>query len=204
MISLSKIGIMGGTFNPIHNGHIKLAYTAYNEIGLDKIWFMPSKNPPHKKSNDIASDYHRVNMIKLAIKAYKEFEISEIELKREGITYTVDTLVYLKEKYPQDDFYFILGADSLINIEKWYKPEQLFKLTNFIVASRDDVNYKDLSNHCMYLNGKYDNVNIHIINMKKINVSSTELRKNHRDYNNVKHDIVDQNVYNYIIDNNVY
>ena len=147
---MSRIGIMGGTFNPIHNGHIKLALTAYKELQLDKVWFMPSKNPPHKKKNDIASDYHRVNMIKLAIESYKDFELSEVELKLEGINYTADSLLYLKERYPLDEFFFILGADSLINIEKWYKPEQLFKLTSFVVASRDDVNNNELSydNNC--------------------------------------------------------
>ena len=195
---MSRIGIMGGTFNPIHKGHIKLAYAAYKELKLNKVWFMPSKNPPHKKKNDIASDYHRVNMIKLAIESYKEFELSEVELQREGTTYTADTLSYLKEIYPEHEFYFILGADSLINIEKWYKPEKLFELTSFIVASRDDVDKKDLDYHMEYLQNKYNNVKINILNMDKIKVSSTELRKKYRDYKNIRNDIIDEKVHQYI------
>ncbi|MBE5935649.1 MAG: nicotinate-nucleotide adenylyltransferase [Lachnospiraceae bacterium] len=200
---MSRIGIMGGTFNPIHNGHIKLAKTAYKQLNLDKVWFMPSKNPPHKKNNNIASENHRVNMIKLAIDLYKEFELSEVELQRDGTTYTVDTLAYLKEMYPDDEFFFILGADSLINIEQWYKPEVLFSLTHFVVASRDDVNKSELYTHCEYLKNKYTNVNISILNMDKIKVSSTELRKIYRDYNH-KHHNIDSKVYKYIMDNKVY
>ena len=106
---MARIGIMGGTFNPIHNGHIKLADTAYKELSLDKIWFMPSKIPPHKDNSTIVDEQHRVNMINLAISDYDYFELSELELKREGTTYTSQTLEYLSEYYPDDIFYFIIG-----------------------------------------------------------------------------------------------
>lgn len=201
---MSRIGIMGGTFNPVHKGHIKLALSAYTELKLNKVWFMPSKNPPHKKKNDIASDYHRVNMIKLAIESYDEFELSEVELQREGTTYTADTLLYLKEKYPEHEFFFIMGADSLINIEKWYKPDKLFELTSFIVSSRDDIDKIDLDTHIDYLKNKYKNVKIYILNMNKIKVSSTELRKTYRDYKNISNDIMDDKVNKYIKENRVY
>ena len=134
MENTMRIGILGGTFNPIHLGHIELARTAYRELNLDKVWFMPSKNPPHKDNDSIASETDRVNMINLAIQDYDYFEVSDIELKREGITYTSDTLEYLQEKYSEDTFYFIIGADSLINIEKWHRPDMLFRLTTFVVA----------------------------------------------------------------------
>ena len=196
---MSKIGIMGGTFNPIHNGHISLAKAALDELGLDKVWFMPSKNPPHKSHKDIASEYHRVNMIKLAIKEYKEFEISKVELEREGITYTSDTLTYLHDSYPNDEFFFIMGADSLINIEKWHCPELLFKLTTFAVASRDDVDINELNNMCNYLASKYNYVRIKVLNMDKINASSSQVR-----LDEAFHNVINPKVSEYIKSNGLY
>lgn len=196
---MSKIGIMGGTFNPIHNGHISLAKAALDELELDKVWFMPSKNPPHKSHKDIASEYHRVNMIELAIKEYKEFEISKVELEREGITYTSDTLTYLNDNYPDDEFFFIMGADSLINIEKWHYPELLFKLTTFAVAARDDVDVNELNNMCRYLANKYTDVRIKVLNMGKINASSSQIR-----LDEAFHNIINPKVSEYIKSNGLY
>ena len=201
---MSKIGIMGGTFNPIHNGHIKLATAAMKELGLDKVWFMPSKNPPHKLNKNIASEEHRVAMIQLAIKSYVDFELSTLELHREGTTYTSDTLEELHKLYPEDKFYFIIGADSLVNIEKWHKPEVLFKLTTFVVASRDNVDKDILSQHCKYLESKYEDVDIKVLNMNKISVSSTELRSKCSIYIDGKLDNMDQNVYRYIMSHDIY
>ena len=160
---------------------------------------MPSKNPPHKSKKDIASDYHRVNMIKLAIEKYKDFELSRIELERAGTTYTSDTLTYLKEKYPNDSFFFILGADSLLNIEKWHCPDILFKLTTFAVASRDDVDILELNKTCDYLINKYNNARIRILNMDKVDVSSSQIRADGALCN-----AIDPKVYEYIKVNNIY
>ncbi len=126
MARTSKIGIMGGTFNPIHFAHLILAESAYEELNLDKILFMPSKKPPHKLNESIESDEHRIQMIQLAIKSNPHFDLSCVELEREGITYTADTLEELNRNYPQDEFYFIIGADSLFQIEDWWHPEQIF------------------------------------------------------------------------------
>lgn len=203
MENTMRIGILGGTFNPIHLGHIELARTAYRELNLDKVWFMPSKNPPHKDNDSIASETDRVNMINLAIQDYDYFEVSDIELKREGITYTSDTLEYLQEKYSEDTFYFIIGADSLINIEKWHRPDILFRLTTFVVAVRDDIDIDKIYLQCEYLKQKYEDVQIRIINMSKIDVSSTEIRKKCKK-NHFTDCNIDKKVYDYIVKYSVY
>lgn len=95
---MKKIGIMGGTFNPVHNAHLIMAQAAYEQYGLDEVWFMPSKNPPHKDNRDIVSEEHRTRMIKSAIDAIPHFLFSDLELRREGITYTSDTVKLLDRK----------------------------------------------------------------------------------------------------------
>ena len=202
---MARIGIMGGTFNPIHNGHIRLADTAYKEFNLDRVWFMPSKIPPHKDYSTIVDEQHRVNMISLAIKDYDYFTLSELELKRDGITYTSQTLEYLSTEYTDDTFYFIIGSDSLYDLESWNRPHVLFKLAHFVVACRDDIGYKQLDEQCRYLRLKYGAI-IDIIHMDKIDISSSFIREKYAcniqftDYNKY----VDERVNNYIISNELY
>lgn len=208
---MAKIGILGGTFNPIHLGHIKLAQTTYEELSLDTVWFMPSKNPPHKDNNCIIAERYRLEMIKLAISEYKHFQVSDIELQRKGTTYTSYTLEYLNDssnydkEYSNNEYYFIVGADSLLNIESWNRPEVLFKLSNFVVACRDDVDITMLTKHSEYLRDKY-NANIFIINMDKLDISSSYIRQCYMvnpcdfDYKNYLNDKVHQ----FIIKNDLY
>ncbi|MBM3243930.1 MAG: nicotinate (nicotinamide) nucleotide adenylyltransferase, partial [Candidatus Omnitrophica bacterium] len=106
-----KIGILGGTFNPVHIGHLILAEEALEKLGLNKIIFMPACLPPHKENIDIAAPNERLKMVKLAIKGNKKFIVSDIEIKRAGRSYTVDTVRELKKRSPKDEFYFIIGSD---------------------------------------------------------------------------------------------
>ena len=202
---MARIGIMGGTFNPIHNGHIKLADTAYKELSLDKIWFMPSKIPPHKDNSTIVDEQHRVNMINLAISDYNYFELSELELKREGTTYTSQTLEYLKNNCPNDAFFFIVGADSIFNIESWNRPSVLFKLAHFIVTCRDNIDYKQLEEQCRYLQMKYD-AKINIIHMEKMDISSSYIRQMYCNKNKLDdfNYYIDKRVNDYIISERLY
>ena len=112
-----KIGIMGGTFNPIHIGHLILAESAREELSLDTVLFMPSKRPPHKENDTIISEDLRCAMTQAAIKGNHAFYLSDIEIKRMKTTYTVDTLRQLEG---EGEIYFIMGADSLADMEKWY------------------------------------------------------------------------------------
>ena len=122
---MAEIGIMGGTFDPIHNGHLLLGKQAYEEYKLDQIWFMPSGTPPHKKDHKVTDVKDRVAMVQLAIKKFPFFYCSDFEIQRPGNTYTAQTLQLLHQEYPKHRFYFIVGADSLYQIEKWYHPAEV-------------------------------------------------------------------------------
>ena len=114
---MRRIGILGGTFDPVHNGHLLLGEQAYREYGLDEIWFMPSHVPPHKKDHLITDGAARIRMLELATESIPYFTVSDFEMGREGNTYTAQTLALLKEAYPDIEVYFIIGADSLYQLE---------------------------------------------------------------------------------------
>ena len=110
---MANIGILGGTFDPIHKGHLALGQQAYEQFKLDQIWFMPSSLPPHKRAQKVTEGTERQDMVKLAIRDYPWFQYSDFEFRRHGNSYTAQTLMLLKEAYPHDEFYIIEGADSL-------------------------------------------------------------------------------------------
>ena len=170
-----KIGILGGTFNHIHNGHLELAKAAYEQYSLDKVLIMVSPNPPHKAGQEIVSVSHRNNMVRLAIKPYDHFEFSDFEQKREGYIYTAETLTLLKKEFPMNDYYFIVGGDSLANIEKWYHPEIVLANCVLLAAGRDELFDEALSGRIEEINKKYD-ADVRMVKLRKIDVSSTEIR----------------------------
>ena len=123
-----KIGIMGGTFDPIHNGHLMLGNYAYKLFRLDQVWFLPNGNPPHKSSAAIESmTVNRVEMVQKAIQPYAYFRLEKYEVERKEISYSYQTMQYFQDRYPEHEFYFIIGADSLFSIEKWVHPEKLLR-----------------------------------------------------------------------------
>ncbi len=199
---MSKIGIMGGTFNPIHYAHLILAESAYEELKLDKVLFMPSKNPPHKLHENIVSDEHRVQIVKLAIQDNPHFELSCAELKREGITYTADTLEELNKKYPQDEFYFIMGADSLFQIEDWWNPQQIFQLTNIVAAVRDHTTQPEITGQMNHLTGLYQ-ARIHLLCTPNMDISSKMLRQYLKNGKTIRYYVPDP-VVHYIRENGLY
>ena len=148
---MTKVGIMGGSFNPIHTGHLILAEHAFKQVELDKILFMPLKDPPHKDKTTMISDKHRVEMVSLAIEDNPHFELSRLELDREGTTYTVDTLSILTKENPGIEYFFIVGADSFLMMQEWKKPKKLFDLAKIIVANRERLNMDLLKKHYDYL-----------------------------------------------------
>ena len=133
---MEKIGIMGGTFNPIHLSHIMIAGRALEHLGLDKVLFMPSILPAHKDNDELVSETDRNNMIKEAIKGYPKFEFSDFEMHRDGYTYTADTLEHLTHENPDVRYYFILGGDSLATFEKWHRPESILERCALVCAPR--------------------------------------------------------------------
>lgn len=131
-----KIGILGGTFNPIHIGHLILAEEAREKLELDKIIFVPAYLPPHKDNSNIALASYRHDMIKLAIKSNRHFSVSDAEIKRDGKSYTIDTLKDFKNIYPGDELYFIIGSDLLKYLDEWKDLSQIIKMVSFVAATR--------------------------------------------------------------------
>lgn len=174
---MSRIGIMGGTFNPIHKGHIQIAQSAYEQYHLDTVWFMPNHIPAYKATDQIVSEMDRLAMVELAIREVPYFCSSDYELRREGNTYTCDTLKGLKAEYPDDDFYFIMGADSLMYFDQWVNPEQIISMARILVAARDHSSYEQLEEKIQQLEQLYPGAVFHIIECAEIACSSSRLRE---------------------------
>lgn len=133
---MTKLGIFGGTFNPIHNGHLQIATMVLEETDLDEIIFIPSANPPHKTHEHIIPFEHRRNMLYLAISGYPRFFIQDIEYRLGGISYTVQTLDVLRQENPEAEFFLIIGSDSLLGLSTWKEPEKVVTQARFIVFPR--------------------------------------------------------------------
>lgn len=198
--SISNIGILGGTLDPIHIGHTIIAQAALNELNLDKILFMPSGNPPHKDINNITSNFHRKNMVELAIKSNDKFVFSDFEMKRTGIIYTSDTLKLLRE-HTNDNLFFIMGADSLLAIESWHNPDKIFRYCTVLVADRD-YQYMQIKEHIAKLQAKYM-ARIEFVKSPVIGISSSDIRNLVYKNKSIKY-LVDDKVERYIIDNRLY
>jgi nicotinate-nucleotide adenylyltransferase len=147
-----KIGILGGTFNPIHIGHLILAEEAREKLGLERIIFVPANLPPHKEDLDIAKSSDRLNMIKLAIRGNKLFSVSDLEIKRQGRSYTIDTIRELKQKYSDDDLYFVVGSDLLNYLEEWKDLGEIVKMVRFVAATRPGYPLEKLPSYITHLN----------------------------------------------------
>jgi len=166
-----KIGIFGGTFNPIHNGHLKSCEYVLDNLKLDKILIVPTKIPVHKDSNNLVSSFDRMNMISLAIQNMKKIEISDIEIKRDELSYTYITVEELQKNYPNDKLFLIIGYDSYLYFHKWKNPEFILDKVFLVVMKRDDsVKYN--------LNLKKYKEKIIFVNNSVIQISSTEIRTN--------------------------
>lgn len=169
-----KIGIFGGTFDPVHMAHLHMAQCALEQGKLDKVIFLPNGTPPHKENNGITDAEHRYNMLVLATEDNPRFEVSDYELTRDGFCYTVDTMRYFRSAYPEDSFVFILGADSLDYLDRWYDGENLIKENSFLVAVRDFRQGYDIQANIRRIEdmgGK-----IELIQMPPLDISATYIR----------------------------
>ena len=201
---MKKIGILGGTFNPIHSMHIDIAKQAKDILALNQIIFIPSANPPHKNGAEIEPFCHRFKMVELAIDGIEGFSVSNIENKiKHKKSYTVDTLKALKLIYPKDKLYFIVGSDCIFDIEKWYRVEQIFKHCELIVFQRPDIsNYKVLLTKIKELEIKYKG-KINLIGSITDNISSSDIRQK-ISLKSRTIDELDEKILNYINKNNLY
>lgn len=174
---MKRIGIMGGTFNPIHKGHLALAKAALEEYALDKMIFIPSGTPPHKKPGEVLDKEHRYKMVKLAIKGISKFSLSRIELDRKGFSFAVDTCNELKEKYgKKTKFFYIMGLDSINEILEWKKPLELFKLCEFIVGTRPGTRIRTFKRLVKFPPLQKEVDKIHLMELRE-NISSSDIRE---------------------------
>lgn len=172
-----KIGIMGGTFDPIHNGHLMLGRYACRDYRLDQVWFMPNGNPPHKDKESIEADAdERAGMVRLAIADEPRFRLEDYEIRQRGVSCSYRTMEHFKETHPGDTFYFIIGADSLFAIETWVQFERIFPTCVLLAACRDDINSAEaMEERIAYLKERYG-ADIRLLKTPLLDVSSHELR----------------------------
>ena len=167
---MKKIGIMGGTFDPIHVGHLIAAETAREQGGLDEVWFIPTADPPLKDRAPLASAERRYEMVRLAAESHGAFRVLDIELKRGGISYSIDTVTELRMLFPGYAFFYIIGSDRINDLPRWHRIEELSKLAGFIGLERPGEPFR--------LNGLPDCLqqSLLLTEMPQIGISSTELR----------------------------
>lgn len=174
---MALIGIMGGTFNPIHFGHIAIAQAAYQQFCLDEIRFMPNHLPAYKPADKSVTGEDRFVMTALGIEDYSYFTASDFELKREGTTYTYETMALLRQTYPEDKFYFIMGADSLYNFTKWVHPELIVRNANILAAPRNQKKQPEMQEQINKLNQHFGRKRFFLIDCPEITCSSTDIRQ---------------------------
>ena len=197
-----KLGIFGGTFNPIHNGHIGIALKIYELLSLDRVLFMPNKIPPHKDMKNILDEEVRIDMINIAIDRYDFFGIENYEIKKDGISYTYESLEYLDRIYKGDELFFIIGSDSFINFDKWQKINRIFRSANLVVYLRDH-SHKDL---IIDIKKRYEKIykgSIFLCFDDIICISSTVVREKILRGENFKN-LVPESLYQYIVSKNLY
>ncbi|WP_010248330.1 nicotinate-nucleotide adenylyltransferase [Acetivibrio cellulolyticus] len=198
-----KIGISGGTFNPIHYGHLIVAEMVRDRFGLEKVLFIPSGMPPHKNLSNVASAEHRFNMVQQAVKDNPYFVESRIEVERGGYTYTIDTLKNLSEIYGKSArLYYIIGADVLNDLLTWRNYQDVFNICEFIAVLRPGNDSEGFNKQMEYLRDTFS-ARIHFIDTPLIEISSTEIRNRIKGGRSIKY-LVPDTVEAYIKENKLY
>lgn len=187
-----RIGILGGTFNPVHKGHIVLAERVQRALKLNKVFFVPTKITPLREEEAVINSEDRYQMIKLALENYKQFEISRFEIDKSGVSYTVDTIEFFRDKFGKDtQLFFIAGSDATEELDRWKDFDRICELATFVIAKRPRFPVTEVKK------------NVIIVDVDTINVSSSQIRKmikNNEDFKN----LVPPKVYQYIFKKGLY
>lgn len=197
---MKKYGIMGGTFNPIHNVHIELARRAAEQFGLDEVIFMTGGNPPHKRGIDMPDAGIRSEMVKMALEDERKFRADDYEVRLKEYSYSVNTLKYLKGLYKNDELYFIIGGDSARDFSKWHKPEEIAKLCILLVYPREASD--KTAEYAKRIIAEYGG-DVRLIDAEVSDISSTEIRRRIRNGKSVD-GMLPKNVLEYIYENGIY
>jgi nicotinate-nucleotide adenylyltransferase len=215
-----KLGILGGTFNPIHFGHLRAAEEARELAGLDTVIFIPSGNPP-LKTEGIAPAHNRYAMVRLAIETNPHFDLLDLESRTRQKSYTVKTLEKLHDLYPDDSLHFILGIDAFLDIPNWYRPERVLSLAQFLILSRPGCRFADMS-ASPYLSVRKETLRnldmgtmpsysttlknkntVTLLNVSPINISATDIRTRITEGKSLKY-LLPADVESYIISHKLY
>lgn len=200
---VKRIGIMGGTFDPIHIAHLFIAEETLEVLKLDKIVFIPAGVSPHKINNKSAAPYHRLLMTALAVNSNTRFLLSNIEIERNGPSYTIDTVRALKKMLPEEaELFFIVGGDTLIDLEAWRDYKELLDSVCFVVFTRAGFDDRLIDNKIQLFTKNF-NANIVKISIPLLEVSSTDIRERIRKGRTVKY-LIHEDVENYIRKNKLY
>lgn len=199
---MKKVGILGGTFNPIHMAHLIIAEIAREEAGLDDILFIPSGCSYLKDASDILPAKDRIHMTGLAIEDNSHFALSTVEIDRGGNSYTCDTLEELKRRYPDQEFYLILGADNLFTMEDWKDPEVIFRDAKILAAVRGSKKRADMEEKIAELKEKYD-ADIILLHVNHMDISSSMIREKIAQGRSVRY-MLPEKVREYIMKNHFY
>lgn len=186
-----KIGILGGTFNPIHIGHLILAEEVREKVGLDKIIFVPTYLPPHKEDFGIAKAKDRLTMVKLATEGNPYFFVSDKEIQRDGRSYTIDTIREFKKEYPQDELFFLIGSDLLKYLEDWKDLQEVARLVTFIAATRPGYPLEEIPSY------------IKTVAIRAVDISGFQIRECIKQSRSFRY-LVPEAVYKYITGHKLY
>lgn len=197
-----RIGVFGGTFNPIHYGHLIIAENACEQYRLEKVFFLPTGHTPHKIFMGEDMNRHRCRMTELAIGDNPRFSVSYREIESAAVNYTYRTLEQMKREEPESELFFILGADSLFDFDEWKHPERICGCAAVLAAVRDSLTEKKVDSQIRYLTEKYDCV-IRRLDTPNFNVSSKALRERVRNGQSIRY-MVPPSVENYIRENHLY
>lgn len=200
---MKKLLIFGGTFNPIHNGHINILKSFIDYVNPDKSILMPTNIPSHKSYEDEVSAKDRYNMCVESLIDLKNAEVSDLEIKRSGKSYTVDTLKQMKKIYKEYDLFFITGADMFMTLQFWKDPGTILNLCTFCSTPRQDIDINRLKTQAEYLKRSYNYANFLLLDMELFNISSTQIRNMVKEGLNIEK-LVPAGVLKYIIQKNLY
>lgn len=199
-MNIDKLIVFGGSFNPVHNGHVRLALEAQKFINADKLIVLPTNASPHK-SGEFAEAFHRFNMCEIAFNKYDNIEVSDLEIKRGGISYTIDSLNQIKKVYTNSEIYLLVGSDMFFNINLWKDAKKIFKNSHICVACRTHFEYVKIVTHSKLLQNI--GADIIVIEISPLELSSSEVRRKLKNNVSIK-DIVPVGIYEYIIKNKLY
>ena len=195
--------ILGGSFNPIHKGHLKMAECAHNQFGLDDIVVMPNKTTYYKENIEFVSDENRLSMIRLAIEGMSYLSVSDMEILRGGVTHTIDTIREFERLYPGVKLYFIIGGDSLAWVDRWVSAKELLESVTFLTAVRGENDIERSKDIIRRIKSEHPKSQIELLNMEDYPVSSSGIREKIKCGEDVS-DVLPDKVYDYILEHGLY